>query len=231
MQTPVVREIIRLGPKLAHDVCSDVSAIRNAIDCLIEDTNVSPEVRNKLTVVGHYVKGVSQRARQFQMITATDEPTIVDMKAELLGLRCLLARLSEPHKLEMLIEDDLWSIKAFDLQVHEIVIPVVVNARDAMTSDGDIFVSARNLRASEQIRPPGLPAECILVEIADTGIGMSLDHSRCIFDPFFSTKGPGCGFGLAQVNGVIVQLNGQIDVQSELGAGTTIRIFLPACRK
>ncbi len=130
---------------------------------------------------------------------------------------------------------DLWPVKADLVQLEQVVINLVVNARDAMPTGGRITLRTRNVPASEAegLSYKGIvPADYVLIEVQDTGTGMSQEIMDKIFEPFFTTKelGKGTGLGLSTVYGIVKQSEGFIYPESTVGSGTTFRIFLPRHR-
>ncbi len=130
---------------------------------------------------------------------------------------------------------DLWPIHADEAQLSNAIINLVVNARDAMPKGGTVTIRTANERIASAvalgtaIMPPG---DYVRIDVADTGTGISKEHLGKIFDPFFTTKpvGQGTGLGLATVYGIVKQTGGFITVDSEVGHGTTFRIYLPRYR-
>jgi len=129
-------------------------------------------------------------------------------------------------------EPDLWAVYADDQQLQNAIVNLVVNARDAMPSGGNVTIKTANQTVGNAsalgtaIMPAG---EYVCIEVADTGTGMSKEIQSKIFDPFFTTKpvGQGTGLGLATVYGIVKQSGGFITVDSELGKGTCFKIYLP----
>jgi two-component system cell cycle sensor histidine kinase/response regulator CckA len=135
-------------------------------------------------------------------------------------------------KLQVDYGRDLWPVKTDLSQLEQVLINLCVNARDAMPDGGVITLRTRNLKADEaaDFNYSDLPNEdLVLVEVADNGTGIPPEIMDKIFEPFFTTKevGKGTGLGLAMVYGIINQSGGHIHPESEVGKGTTFRIFLP----
>jgi two-component system cell cycle sensor histidine kinase/response regulator CckA len=127
---------------------------------------------------------------------------------------------------------DLWPVKADVSQFEQVIVNLVVNARDAMPNGGKLAIRTANVPAGEvaAFACKGMPAaDYVLVEVSDTGTGIPPDIVDKIFEPFFSTKevGKGTGLGLSTVYGIVKQTGGFIYVDSKAGEGTTFRIFLP----
>jgi two-component system cell cycle sensor histidine kinase/response regulator CckA len=143
--------------------------------------------------------------------------------------------LHEGVTLEFDYGSDLWPIHADEVQLTNAIINLVVNARDAMPKGGVVTIRVRNETAPSD-SPVGaaiMPAgDYVLIEVADTGVGITKEHQAKIFDPFFTTKpvGQGTGLGLATVYGIVKQTGGFITVDSEVGKGSAFRIFLPRYR-
>jgi two-component system cell cycle sensor histidine kinase/response regulator CckA len=146
----------------------------------------------------------------------------------------LLSRsLEKQILLEMNLASDLRYVQADPVQMEQVLLNLCVNARDAMPEGGKLTISTRN-RTPDTDKPDprfeNLPADCVILSIADTGHGMDAETCARIFDPFFTTKEPGkgTGLGLAMVYSIISQHNGRIIVESDVGTGTTFHLYLPA---
>jgi CheY-like chemotaxis protein len=127
---------------------------------------------------------------------------------------------------------DLWRCSLDPTQFEAAVLNMLVNARDALSSGGTVTISTRNFSVSEGQEPPlpGMtPGSYVQLSIGDTGVGMSPETLNHAFEPFFTTKevGKGSGLGLSQVFGFVKQSGGYIQLDSRLGQGTTVRIYLP----
>ncbi len=128
-------------------------------------------------------------------------------------------------------EPDLWAVHADEAQLGNAIINLVVNARDAMPSGGTVTIHTSNQSVNAKaLGTAMMPAgDYVRIEVTDTGTGMSKEIQSKIFDPFFTTKpvGQGTGLGLATVYGIVKQSGGFIDVDSEVGRGTSFNIYLP----
>jgi PAS domain S-box-containing protein len=126
---------------------------------------------------------------------------------------------------------DLWLVSVDATQIHQVLMNLFVNARDAMPHGGQISVSTENIVIDPvyaELHHQLLVGSYILITIADTGIGMNSETLEKIFDPFFTTKDTGTGLGLSTVFSIIKNHGGSIDVESEVGYGTCFKIYLPA---
>jgi two-component system cell cycle sensor histidine kinase/response regulator CckA len=233
MQNATTEEIVRLAPRMAEKIRDEVSVIQTATDFLINDKSISAEARNKIATIKGYLRLVAVTAGQFLIITGTEGSylTVLDIRDVLSQLTSVLQRLLDDGvQLQMALDPDLWPIKAGVSQFEQIFLVLAVNAREAMPSGGNLRIRATNITKAEceiNHQSVAIAADYVLIEVADTGVGIPKDNMDRIFEPFFSTKGPGCGFGLAIVYATIKKINGQIVVKSEVGKGTTFRIYLP----
>ena len=146
-----------------------------------------------------------------------------------------IAKKTFPKSIEILNQypDDLWSIEADPTQLHQVLLNLCVNARDAMPDGGALILSAENFQVDENyasMLPDAKVGSYVMFRVSDTGTGMSRATVDRIFDPFFTTKeiGRGTGLGLSTVLGIVKSHGGFISVYSELGKGTTFKVFLPA---
>lgn len=140
--------------------------------------------------------------------------------------------LGEKISLQVRTERELWLVKTDKSQIDRVIVNLVVNAKDAMPDGGQLTIHTRNVteRECQKMDHFGLAVgEYVMIEVSDTGTGMSQDILNKIFEPFFTTKGvgKGTGLGLATVYGIVKQSGGFIYPESEVGNGTTFRVFLP----
>jgi two-component system cell cycle sensor histidine kinase/response regulator CckA len=163
----------------------------------------------------------------------TLQPRVLNITDVLYELRHLLERLiGENIKLDVVHGRDLGLAKVDQGQLEQVIINLAVNARDAMPGGGTLTIRTANfrqeraLRRGHEVMPP---AEYVLIEVADTGVGISKDNLARIFDPFFSTKelGSGTGLGLSTVYGIVKQTGGFVFVTSTPSRGAVFEIYLP----
>jgi len=161
------------------------------------------------------------------------EPKVVNLNELISDLHAMLVRLiREDIKIQILQGKDLGAVKVDVGQFQQVLVNLVVNARDAMPDGGKIIIETSNAElddtycASHTYVTPG---RFVMVAVSDTGNGMSEEVKAHIFEPFFTTKakGSGTGLGLATAYGVVKQAEGFIEVYSEIGTGTTFKIYLP----
>jgi two-component system, cell cycle sensor histidine kinase and response regulator CckA len=161
------------------------------------------------------------------------QPQILDLNALVTDMGDMLKRLIGMHiELTTNLATELDRVKAEQSQIEQVIVNLVVNARDAMPEGGKLLIETSNFNVNENFAssfPFLQPGPYVLLTVTDTGIGMDDNTRRHIFEPFFTTKGPGkgTGLGLATVYGVVKQSGGSVVVDSEPGKGSTFKIFLP----
>jgi two-component system cell cycle sensor histidine kinase/response regulator CckA len=161
------------------------------------------------------------------------QPQILDLNALVTDMGKMLRRLIGMHiELTTNLATELDRVKAEQSQIEQVIVNLVVNARDAMLEGGKLLIETSNFNVNENFAssfPFLQPGPYVVLTVTDTGIGMDDNTRRHIFEPFFTTKGPGkgTGLGLATVYGVVKQSGGSVVVDSEPGKGSTFKIFLP----
>ena len=146
----------------------------------------------------------------------------------------MLARsISKMIEIDLLLADDLWTIKAAPNQIDQILMNLAVNARDAMPDGGKLTIQTQNTMLDEEycsFDPLVKPGRYVLIEVSDTGTGMDKETASHIFEPFFTTKekGKGTGLGLSVVYGIVEQYGGRIVCESAPSVGTTFRLYFQA---
>jgi two-component system, cell cycle sensor histidine kinase and response regulator CckA len=162
------------------------------------------------------------------------EPQIVQLKHLLDDIYSVLGRtLSKSIEIELRSPSDLWPVKVNQTQVHQVLLNLCVNARDAMPNGGTLRLSAENCaldKAGAARREPGArPGYWVVLQVQDTGTGIPADVLARIWEPFFTTKpaDKGTGLGLSTVRGIVENHSGFITVQTEIGRGTTFRAYFP----
>ena len=205
---------------------------------------LSPQNRERLATIDQQAMHATKLIQQILDFSrrATLERQPLDLVPLLKEQVKLLARtLPESIEIDLAYEPalsraegpDEYTVHADPTRIQQVVLNLALNARDAMPEGGNLRFGLERIRVQPGESPP-LPemeaGKWVQVTVSDTGMGIPPDTLPHIFDPFFTTKGPGkgSGLGLAQVYGIVKQHEGEIDVQSQVGQGTTFTIYLPA---
>jgi CheY-like chemotaxis protein len=158
---------------------------------------------------------------------------VLDLNQLVTGLTAMLRRLiGEDVDLRLALEPGLGMVKADAGQIEQVLMNLVVNARDAMPQGGTLTIETCNARldgGQAGLRRPVKPGAYALIGVSDNGSGMDAATQALLFEPFFTTKGvgQGTGLGLSTVLGIVKQSGGNVDVSSEPGSGTTVKVYLP----
>jgi two-component system cell cycle sensor histidine kinase/response regulator CckA len=165
------------------------------------------------------------------------ENALIQLKHVLLDLTEMM-RETFPKSIEVLDEtpSDLWTIRGNATHLHQVLLNLCVNARDAMPHGGTLWIRAENRRLDEaaaRLIRDSHPGSFVVVEVADSGVGIPADVIARVWDPFFTTKGEGkgTGLGLSTVRGIVGSHHGFITLESAPGKGSTFRIYLPAAEE
>jgi two-component system, cell cycle sensor histidine kinase and response regulator CckA len=225
----------KLAGGMAHDFNNVLSAIMMATDFLLNAHKPNDPSFQDIIQIRQNTNRAASLVRQLLAFSRrqTLRPQVLDLGEALNDLTMLLRRLlGEKVTLDVVHARDLWPVKADISQFEQVIVNLAVNARDAMPDGGRLTIRTANISSQESARfnYKGMPAvEYVLVEVADIGVGIPHDIMDKIFEPFFSTKdvGKGTGLGLSTVYGIIKQTGGFIYPESQVGQGTTFRIFLP----
>lgn len=161
------------------------------------------------------------------------EPRVLDANRLVAGMSEMLRRtLGETIRIETVLAGGLWAVHADPVQIESALVNLAVNARDAMPNGGQLIVETANTELDERYADAHnevKPGAYVMISISDTGTGMPGDVVERAFEPFFTTKsvGRGTGLGLSQVFGFVKQSRGHLKIYSEVGRGTTVKIYLP----
>jgi two-component system cell cycle sensor histidine kinase/response regulator CckA len=225
----------QLAGGVAHDFNNVLTAIIGFSDLLLLSHKPGdPSFKDIMSIKqsANRAAGLTRQLLAFSR-RQTLRPQILDITGNIDDLTVLLKRLiGEQITLNVTHGNEVWPVRADLVQLEQVVVNLVVNARDAMPNGGAITIRTRNMPATEAaaLTYTGMPAaDYVLIEVEDTGTGMPPEVLEKIFEPFFSTKelGKGTGLGLSTVYGIIKQTGGFIYPESVVGRGTTFRIFLP----
>jgi two-component system cell cycle sensor histidine kinase/response regulator CckA len=230
-----MQAIGQLAGGIAHDFNNMLTAIIGFSDFLLQNHRPTDPAFQDIMNIKQNANRAAGLVRQLLAFSRqqTLRPQVLGLSDVLSELSILLGRLlGENIELKVDQADDLWSVKADLHQFEQVIINLAVNARDAMQDGGKLLIRTVNVTEVESRKlgtgkmPPG---EYVLIEVSDTGTGMSAEVMEKMFEPFFSTKevGRGTGLGLSTVYGIVKQTGGYIVAESEEGKGTTMRVYLP----
>jgi len=234
-QAQKMEAIGRLAGGIAHDFNNLLTAISGHVELLLEQLAHGDPLREDLVEIRAATTRAVDLTRQLLAFSRRQvlRPRIVQLSSIIEEMANLLRRLiGEDIRLVLDSDPQLGYVWADPGQLGQVLLNLVVNARDAMPEGGTLSIRAENTDTASGLVPgepePG-PGPFVVLTVADTGIGMSREVQEKIFEPFFTTKEPGkgTGLGLATVYGIVKQSGGHIAVESEPGQGTTFRIFLP----
>ncbi|MFD1744087.1 cell cycle histidine kinase CckA [Rhizobium helianthi] len=235
-QTQKMNAVGTLAGGIAHDFNNVLTAILLSSDHLLLQARPSDASFADLMEIKRNANRAAVLVRQLLAFSRkqTMRPAVLNLTDVVGDLRMLVDRLISGTNVKLEVEygRDLWPVRTDLSQFEQVLINLCVNARDAMPNGGSIKIRTRNVTADEvaSFANARLPADdFVLVEVADSGTGISPEIMDKIFEPFFTTKevGKGTGLGLSMVYGIVKQSGGYIYPESEVGKGTTFRVFLP----
>jgi two-component system, cell cycle sensor histidine kinase and response regulator CckA len=237
LQSQKMEAIGRLAGGVAHDFNNLLAVISGYSDLLLESLGSSDGDRAKLEQIKHAANSAASLTRQLLMFSRQQiiQPVVLDINQAVSNTEKMLRRLiKENIEFAVNLEPNLDRVSADPGQIEQVILNLVVNARDALPKGGKLRIQTSNVRRENEPGQPGvLPGRYVLLEVSDTGTGMDQETQAHIFEPFFTTKavGKGTGLGLATVYGIVKQSNGKIEVQSTVGRGSSFKIYLPSVKQ
>jgi len=234
-QSQKMQAVGQLAGGVAHDFNNLLTAIIGFSDLLLLKHKPGDPSFSELMQIKQNANRAAGLTRQLLAFSRrqTLRPQVLELPLIVDDLTVLLKRMiGEKNTLSVEHGRNIWPVRADVVQLEQVIINLVVNARDAMPDGGSITIRTSNLEHSEAERltfDSLVPADYVLIDVQDTGTGMSQDVIEKIFEPFFTTKelGKGTGLGLSTVYGIVKQTEGYIYPVSTVGVGTTFKIFLP----
>ena len=233
-QSAKMEAVGRLAGGVAHDFNNLLTVIIGYGDMLesrLRPGDSARELVREMIVAGHRGAGLTRQLLAFGRKALLD-PRVLDLRAVVADMERMLRRIiGEDVQLVAVADSDAGLVKADPSHIEQVILNLAVNARDAMPGGGRLTIEVRNAELDETYtrdHPEARPGPHVMLAVSDTGSGMDAATMSRIWEPFFTTKGEkGTGLGLATVYGIIKQSGGHVAVYSEVGHGTTFKIYLP----
>jgi len=238
-QAQKMEAVGRLAGGIAHDFNNLLTAIRGNAELMSHRLKKDPAMAAEVDEILHAADRAASLTRQLLAFSRKQvlQPVALDMNETVGGVSRMARRIIGTHvQLRLELSPSISQVLADPAQVEQVLLNLIVNARDAMPSGGTITVHTANMKldadAPEILQAGIAPGSFVMLAVNDDGIGMDQATQARIFEPFFTTKEPGrgTGLGLSTVYGIVRQTGGAITVESERGKGASFRVYLPAIR-
>jgi PAS domain S-box-containing protein len=234
-QSQKMEAVGQLAGGVAHDFNNLLTVINVHTDLLLQQLSAAHSMRGDVEEIARAAARAAALTRQLLTFSRKQvvQPEVLDLARVVTGVEPMLRRLiGEDVDFETRVESPVRAVLADEGEIEQVLVNLVVNARDAMPQGGRLRVALKNIIADDELyaKHPSLPAgEYVQLTVCDTGMGMTSETMARAFEPFFTTKEPGrgTGLGLSTVYGIVKQSGGTITVESEPGMGTTFCVYLP----
>jgi PAS domain S-box-containing protein len=235
-QAQKLESIGRLAGGVAHDFTNLLTVINGYSGMLLKQLKVFDPLHPYALEIKNAGERAASLTKQLLAFSRKQviEPRVFDLNTTIRQSAPMLQRLiGEDVALKTHLEDSLGQVFADPDQIHQVIMNLAVNARDAMPDGGKLVIETANVElgaeASTDSHPDAMPGQYVVMTVTDSGHGMDETTRQHIFEPFFTTKevGKGTGLGLATVHGIIRQSGGWVEVSSEVGVGTSFEVYLP----
>jgi len=238
-QAQKMETIGKLTGGVAHDFNNLLQVISGNLQLLARDVHGQDKAERR---VANALAGVQRGSKLASQLLAFGrrqplEPRVLNVGKFLGGMEDMLRRaLGEAIGIEVITSGGLWNCQADPTQLENAILNLAINARDAMEGNGKLTIEAANASLDDDYthRLEDVPAgQYVMLAVTDTGTGIAPELIEQVFEPFFSTKpeGHGSGLGLSMVYGFVKQSGGHVKIYSEIGQGTTVKLYLPRVRK
>ena len=224
---------------VAHDFNNLLQIISANLDLAVADARANPRAAERLQNAISAVERGSRLTSQLLAFARRQalDPRSINLGRVLQDMTDLLRRtLGERIEIESIVSGGLWNTLADRSQVENAILNLAINSRDAMADGGKLTIEVANAFLDDAYAAQHVevaPGQYVMLGVSDTGSGMPAEIVARVFDPFFTTKpeGKGTGLGLSQVYGFVKQSGGHVKIYSEVGQGTTVKIYLPRTKK
>ncbi|HEX4145668.1 MAG TPA: PAS domain S-box protein [Pirellulales bacterium] len=238
-QAQKMESIGHLAGGVAHDFNNLLTVIICACDTLQSNETLTESGSNAIQEIDEAAERGATLTRQLLAFSRKQllAPMVLNPNEVISNTHKMLLRLiTEEIDLSCRLFPAIWPVRLDPGQVEQVIVNLVVNARDAMPGGGRLTIETSNVEWTEkdcQRFPDRKPGRYVMIVVSDTGSGITPEVKSRMFDPFFTTKeaGKGTGLGLAVVHGIVKQSEGYIDVDSQPGVGTAIKLYFPAARE
>ncbi len=238
-QAAKLEAVGQLAGGIAHDFNNLLTAIIGFVELLNPHVPVTGQAQSYLEAIRQTANRAAALTRQLLTFSRRQmvEPQILDINDLLQECEALLKRsLGEQILLDVVPNNQTSRVKADPTQLETVLLNLAINARDAMPDGGRLMIEASNVElepAYVAAHPGATPGPYVRLTVTDSGIGIPPELMPRLFEPFFTTKpvGKGTGLGLALVREVITQAGGFVEVYSEVGHGTSFKLYLPRCEE
>lgn len=235
VQAQKMEAVGQLTGGIAHDFNNLLAIILGNLELVLENLSAGDKNRDQ---IGMAIKASERGASLTQRLLAFSRkqalrPVPVNAKKLIDDMLVLIRRsLGETIEIEVVADAGLWATEVDPSQLENSLLNLALNARDAMPDGGKLTIEASNARLTDEYAAGQIdvtPGQYVLISVSDTGHGMTRKVRERVFDPFFTTKdaGRGTGLGLSMVQGFVKQSGGHVAIYSEVGKGTTIKLYLP----
>jgi PAS domain S-box-containing protein len=235
-QSQKLESIGQLAGGVAHDFNNILAAMMMRLSFMQKNTSADQEALAELTADAKRAASLTRQLLLFSRRSVM-EVELLDLNELVANALKMLSRLIGDHiTMQFKRRDGLPGVEADAVMLEQVLMNLAVNARDAMPKGGLLAIMIEPVQIDEEQVKSNIdarPGQFVCLSVADTGSGMDEVILKRIFEPFFTTKpvGKGTGLGLATVHGIVAQHKGWVEVESELGKGTTFKVFLPATQK
>jgi signal transduction histidine kinase/ActR/RegA family two-component response regulator len=238
-QSQKMEAIGQLAGGVAHDFNNLLTAINGYSELCLKRLSPSDPLHRHIEQIRKSGERAASLTRQLLAFSRKQilQPKIIDLNQIVVDMNKMLHRLiGEDIDLLMGLAADLGKVKADPNQIEQVLLNLSINARDAMPKGGRLTIETSNVNLSEDFSRGHVavsPGQYVMLAVSDNGCGMDAETQAHIFEPFFTTKevGKGTGLGLATVYGIVKQSEGTIWLYSEVGRGTTFKIYLPCAER